>query len=688
MLSFLSPFFLAGLVALGIPVLVHLVHRERKDAIVFPSLMFLEKIPYQAARRQKIRDWLLFALRCLAIILAVLAFSRPFLRRDVAVAAAATAGGRDVIIAIDRSFSMSYGDRWARAVAAAKKEIAGLGVRDRATILLFDDGVRAASEATSDHALLAAAIDSVKPSDGGTRYAPALALARRLLASSRLPRREVVMISDLQRSGWDLTDETTLPVGTTFRPIEIGDAEVQDVSVRAVETRRDRNAASERIGVSARVVNAGNKPVRAVAVRLEVNGREAETKRVDLAPNSGASVAFAAVPVPEGAARAVVRVTPDALPGDDAFHFVLARGATVPVLLIEHPDAPEERALFLSRALAIGDHPAFEVSVRRASQLSASDIAGKSVVIINDAGFPGGDAGRRLTSFVEAGGGLLVALGERSGAGSWPGESVTLLPAAPGAPVDRLGERGAVLGYLDRSHPALEVFGAAGSGDLTSARFFRYRVLAASSGVLGRFDDGAVALAERTVGEGRVLAWSSSFDGVWNDLPRQPVFLPFVHQLTRYAAAYRERRASYVVGEAVELEGDEGRNVTRSAESYVAVTPRSSRVRVGPNADSPALLVRESGFYEVRRAGAPGERPRLVATNIDPRELELASFDPSRISAALAPLGDFDGDTTSTVKTAEEREREQSAWWYLLAAGMVVLMAEGALAGRLSRATS
>src|SRR5258705_12292502 len=73
LMAFLAPLFFAGLVALAVPIIVHLTHKERKDVVVFPSLMFLSRIPYQAVRRQRIRHWLLFALRCLALILLALA---------------------------------------------------------------------------------------------------------------------------------------------------------------------------------------------------------------------------------------------------------------------------------------------------------------------------------------------------------------------------------------------------------------------------------------------------------------------------------------------------------------------------------------------------------------------------------------------------------------------------------------
>ena len=64
-MQFLAPIFFAGLAALAIPVLIHLIQKERKEALQFPSLMFLRQVPYKSVRRRRIRNWFLFALRCL-----------------------------------------------------------------------------------------------------------------------------------------------------------------------------------------------------------------------------------------------------------------------------------------------------------------------------------------------------------------------------------------------------------------------------------------------------------------------------------------------------------------------------------------------------------------------------------------------------------------------------------------------
>ena len=78
-MSALAPWFLAGLLTIGVPIFVHLINRTRKTVVEFPSLMFLQKIPYKSVRRQKLRHLLLLALRCLVLVLLVAAFTRPFM---------------------------------------------------------------------------------------------------------------------------------------------------------------------------------------------------------------------------------------------------------------------------------------------------------------------------------------------------------------------------------------------------------------------------------------------------------------------------------------------------------------------------------------------------------------------------------------------------------------------------------
>src|ERR1044071_1713364 len=137
-MSFLTPLFLAGLAALAVPVLVHLIQRERKRVVEFPSLMFVRRIPYQSVRRRRIRHWFLLLMRAGAIALIVAAFARPFFPAGAAAAFAASGGSRELVVLLDHSASMGYGDHWQRAKDAAREAIRSIGPNDNGTLVLFE----------------------------------------------------------------------------------------------------------------------------------------------------------------------------------------------------------------------------------------------------------------------------------------------------------------------------------------------------------------------------------------------------------------------------------------------------------------------------------------------------------------------------------------------------------------------
>lgn len=200
MMSFLTPLFLVGLAGLAIPVILHLIQKERKNVVQFPSLMFLRRIPYQSVQRRRIRHWLLLVMRLAALALIVMAFARPFLRRTELVAGAT--GAREVVVLLDRSYSMGYGGKWAQAIAAAQSTINGLNASDRGSIVLFASTTEVALRSAADKGRLLAAVAGVQPGAGSTKYGPALKLAGSILSESALPRREAVLITDFQRGGW------------------------------------------------------------------------------------------------------------------------------------------------------------------------------------------------------------------------------------------------------------------------------------------------------------------------------------------------------------------------------------------------------------------------------------------------------------------------------------------------------
>jgi hypothetical protein len=684
-MSFLTPAFLVGLSALAIPVLIHLIQRERKRIVEFPSLMFLRRIPYQSVRRRSIRHWFLLMLRAAAVFLIVAAFARPFFPQG-ALAVSAAGGARELVVLLDQSASMGYGDHWQRARQAAKKAIDALGTDDRATLVLFSRNAEENVRATSDRVRLGAAIDAAKVTSESTRYGPALKLAQSILSQSSIRNKDVVLVSDFQKTGWTGAEEIRLPEGTTLTPVTVA-SEASNISIPSVAFARASFSGQERITVTAGVMNRGASPINGVTASLEIDGHQIESKQVSVAANSSSSVSFAQFTLADANVRGTVRVGSDALPQDNAFHFVLSPSRPVSVLVVSPRDAGGDvgdPTLYLSKALSIGNTPAFLAEVTSASRMTPANLEKRAVVVLNDTPFPPAAAGGALKRFVEQGGGLLVVLGEHS---TWSAGDAALLPGTLGGEVDRPGARGGALGYLDRSHKVFEIFKAPRSGDFSGTRVFRYRALTATpaSRVLARFDDGAVAASEQKVGSGKVIVWNMTVDGSWNDLPRMPVFLPLVHQLTRYLARYEEPAAWRTSGQVLDLTA--GSLVAGGRRDRVALTPSGRRVSLAAGSGPEFLELEEQGFYELRSTGVTETHPPVVAVDIDPTESDLAAMDPREFTAAVTGRAGPDANRAATAErlTPQDLERKQAAWWYLLLGGVLLFATETILSNRISR---
>ena len=463
-----------------------------------------------------------------------------------------------------------------------------------------------------------AAINAAKLSSEGTKYAPALKLASQIIGASTLPRREVVVISDFQKTGWTTHNEVAFPAGPRSRRWTWADRRA-DVGVSQVSLDRDSTGERDRITVAARLVNTSSTP-RAVTATLAVGGRDGQTQRVTIPASGTQQVAFPAVVGAETATKAVVRVNADSLTTDDHYDFTIAPDASVSVLVVEPRAATrrENQSLFMSRAL-VDRRPA--VVPRGRDDDRRADAARRRRACAHRARRSGAAGGRRWGT---------TARGARRG-GRHPGDSwyrrrrhmagglASILPAKVGQVVDRTADAGGTLSSVDYAHPVFELFNAPRSGDFSTARFYRYRAMTAQTGasVSARFDDGSPALIERPVGSGKLVLWASTLDAYWTNLPLQPVFLPFMHQLGKHVGRYADPRTSFTAGEVLDLSrhGEltapflKG-HAADSLTELVLEAPSGARERVTSTGPNHLIALREQGFYELSGQDTPvGQRP-------------------------------------------------------------------------------
>ena len=416
-MQFLAPLFFVALAGLAIPVLLHLTQREKKQIVRFPSLMFVRRIPYQSVRRRKIHNWLLLMVRLAALALIILAFARPLHRRQ-------TTCRRRLAPARAKWWCCSTpATAWASAIAGTRAQAAARDAdreADRVGPRLGRAVLARAPTSSCGRPLrrsrLQAAVDSATPSpapahavraraQGGRQHSGRIdAAAARGRAHQRLPARRLA-----RRGRCAAAAGHDAHAGACSG--RRGQAEPQrDRRVaRAVDLLR--SGARRRDGRHHEPDRAAGR--RAASITLEVGGLTIGTKPLQLKPGSSTSVTFDAGHGQRHATCArTVKLADDALAADNAFNFVVSPTEPVRITVVDRGNAAS--ALYLTRALSIGDAPKFETVVRQADALSDDDLRRSAVVVLNDvevepAARPGG-----LPRYVEQGGGLFVAAGPRA----------------------------------------------------------------------------------------------------------------------------------------------------------------------------------------------------------------------------------------------------------------------------------
>ena len=688
-MSFLTPWFLAGLGLLSIPIIIHLTHRQRSRVTVFPSLMFLRKLPFKTMNRRRIRHPLLFALRCIAVILLALAFSRPVFD---SVAEVEAGSARDVVVLLDVSASLGYEGRWEAALDSARAVIDGLGEGDRVAVATFDERARERVPLTLDLVAAREALADLSPTDLGTRLEAGIQLAGRILAESEDRTREVALVSDFQRTGWEDGGRVRLPDGVALRAASVAPEEAANVALAEAAVRA---ASDGRVRLLARLANMGDAPVERLPVSLEIAGRTVATVSVDMPPRGVGTAVFDDLALPEGRSRGRLTIPEDGLAIDNEFRFMAAPEAGLRTLILENNRRASDGSLFLERALEIGDAPRIGTSRTPATGLDAAALSSADFAILNDADLA--DAGRagRLREWVSDGGGLLIVLGRDASMNRWSDAGLELLGAGPGSLVDAADGRR--LSWLDYDHPVFEVFSGPRSGDFSGARFDRLWSLEPAGGtaVVARFDSGEPALLEHSLGEGRVLVWTSTLDRYWNDLALQPVFLPFVHRLALHATGYREPDRWIEAGGVLELTalvGPGGPGGTGAAglagdeAEWVLVDPDGDRQPVEVSEGPTWIEFPRAGFYQVALRDDAG-RATTVAVNPRITESDLAPVATERVVEAVAGVAPAAGEAGESGATAggETVPRRAELWWVLLLLAALVLGVESVLANRWTR---
>ncbi|HRE79903.1 MAG TPA: BatA domain-containing protein [Opitutaceae bacterium] len=689
-MSFLAPLFLMGALALSLPVLFHLARRVTRERTVFSSLMFLKPSAPRLTRRSRVEHWLLLILRCLALALLVLGFSRPFLTDKTSLLPLARAP-RHVVLLLDTSASMRREGLWDAAKARADAVIKSLAPTDHLAVLTFGrTPVTALSfaewESHSPDARVSLAserVTALRPSWEGTHLGRALIAASDAFtdldreATTTGPR-EIILISDLQAgSRLDTLQAYEWPKGVALKVESVTARTRGNAGVQVVAEASSDKQTNE--GVRIRVTNSEDATAEQLVLRWKRGASEEVGEPIPVHVPAGQSRIVRMELPANGAGIDRIELQGDAEPFDNTVYVAPVLSQSVPLMYLgsENADAPAQPLYFLRRALEAIPRVRADIRFQRAdSEVGEAVLADNALLVATEA--PGPNSLQQVRRAVERGQTLLavpknaeamVALAQLVKA-----DAVAVEERKPSS-----GGSYAMWGEIDFRHPLFLAFADPRFSDFTKIHVWQYRRIQAealpASRVIARYDSGDPAVIETTLGAGRILWLTSGWHAEDSQLAVSSKFVPLLWSILDYAGILRAETSSYAVGEALPLE--------RSTDVTEVFLPSGSVERIATGATSTAPTF-EPGLHRVVQTR--GETRFTV--NLDASESRTEPLSQDELEQRGVPIaGDLASDDPETARNtlasaqAVETEARQKLWRWFLVATLAILLMETLLAG-------
>ncbi len=692
--AFGSQLLLSGLALASIPLLIHLLHRKHFVETRWAAMRFLLQAHQKQSRRVRVEQLLLLLLRTLLIAIFVLALARPILDSSTSAISASQATHR--ILVVDASYSMQFREselvepeaESSRAVFEtrfdkAKKQALDLVQQSQSgdlwnVLRVAQDGTESLPSPPSASADFAASeIRDLNVSDGTGDFASIIpALLKLARSAPEVPRKEIVVFSDMQASFWAaLEDETNngrraafeeLQQAATLSLVNVASGSSSNIAITELKADRSFGLLDRPNRLVSTIRNSGTGVIKGRIVDLLVDDRLVETKRVDLPADMTVSLDWQ-VPIQSPGEHLIeVHVEDDQLPIDNHRRMVLPVRDELRVLVVDDGLSARSETLtstsfYVARALAPQVDRKTGNSPIRPLQISANELAGTKldqfdVIVISNGWAMTEREILAIEAVVRSGRGLIVF---PSGGKSLELLNASLYRSGKGPlPASILGqerfraEEGALRFELAGSeHSLIRDFQRNPGSGLEATLVFQWAKLAPTgdSRVALRFTTQDPAIIERQFGRGRVLLiatnplaeWST-----WGALGQS--FVPLLHEAILYSASGTQSPAIEV-------------GQTATIESQVARSRADSFLRTPDGSKRPLQIVETSGQEQVilerldqagayRIEAATGDLPALtIAVNPTPAEGVLASASqPDSIQTRLAQRNLTQRDETAT----------------------------------------
>lgn len=660
---FANPAFLWGLLAVLIPIAVHLLNFHRYRTVYFSNVARLQELHTESRRSSNLRRWLLLAARILAIVFLVLAFAQPVIpERD-----STTRSGNTVVsVFIDNTFSMEnasqQGSLIDEAVRKARELVTAYGVGDRYQLLTADLAGVQMRWLSRDEFL--DALDAVKPSAASPLLSEVVSRQQAFMASSGAANRHAYIISDFQRSAADLD---VLPADSlsdvTLVPLQGTEADNLFIDTLLLDAPAYFKGGSITAEVTVR--NSGSRDAEKVPLKLIVGGHERALATVDVPAGGSAQVPLRFVTDSAGWLDGSVTIEDYPVTFDDSYHFALLLGESTTMLELNGGTSNE----WLARLFADDS-----TVIRRTAQHLPSSLADINFIVLNEVNeLPSGEA-QQLAAWVTDGGTLLfipkpglqtcnlLLNTERLTLSNWTTSAVRAKSVDYGSSLYR------------------GVFSATSNEMELPLVHSRYATLASHSSPFSSiitFADGSPLLSVMPCGAGRIYLFSTPLRDDCTDFVNQALFVPTLYNMALYSRP--QPTPCHTLGNAdpIVLQGTYDKTTTPPElsllTSHISLLPDVRRV------GDRYMLVPHG---ELTEAGIYLLDDEHLAFNYPRRESLMEFLTPDEVGEAIdgregyiviANAGRHLGDTLRA------RDGGHRLWWLCILLALAALAAETAI---------
>jgi len=658
-MNWLFPLYLAGAAAIIAPILLHLRRRPPQDRVEFSSLLFLDAQTPVPVSKRRLENWLLLLLRCLALILLALMFSRPFIQSESTAAASPNSA---TLILLDRSASMRRADLWKQAIAEAEKQLKAAKLTDRIALAVFDreltplwsfeeDRNTPANRLTAIQTRLAA----LTPTWNATQLDRALIAAVPSFDSSTTTlKKRIHLVSDLQEgTKLDALRTIAWPAELTLSVHRLDPATNDNLSI-ALAAREDDRSADALVRI--RLSNTRDSTLRDFTLAWQ-NAPKSDAITAQIPP--GASRILTAPPNSTNATT--LTLTGDTHDFDNRIFIAPPQPSTVRIHFLGKNATRDEASsplYYLARAL---QPTATLAPVLTADEKLPAQPA--DILFIVGSAPPDG-----LRDYIERGGFLVTV----------PSDA-TLLKTLTGldlAVTADLSDEYRMLAEVKTEHPLLKPFADPKLRDFTKLRFWKHRHIEIKTAnpsleTLATFDNGHPAILSARIGKGMLIVLASGWHPADSQLALSTKFVPLLYGWLAAAGFSHDPAATLLVGDSLPLDASQAHTITDPENKTHSLKPGETFTTI------------QIGLHKVQSAA----HTQKVAVNLPPDEGRVLPLEPTKlaeygIKLATASETSAASETTDQRLTATDTEQRQNLWWWFLVTLLAVLLLETAVAGR------